>query len=69
MFIPLSGRIDTHACDDRSNKLNTPAELRQFCRFQFRNRTRKPRDATRASGGENLIAFRSRFDVRQPSIS
>jgi hypothetical protein len=67
--LPRSRAIVTHACDDGSNKLNAPAQLRQFCPFQFRDRTRESRDATRASGGENLMAFRGRFDVRQPSIS
>jgi hypothetical protein len=51
MFIPLSGRIVPHACDNRSNKLNASAELRQFCPVQFLNRTGKPRDAPRASRG------------------
>jgi hypothetical protein len=68
MFIPLSGRIVPHACYDRSNKLNAPLQLRQFRSAKFPNCTRKPRDATRPSGGENLMAFRGRFDVRQPSI-
>jgi hypothetical protein len=68
MFVPHSGRIVPHARDNRSNKVNASAELSQFRSFQFRDRTGKPRDATRASGGENLVAFRSRFDVRQPSI-
>jgi hypothetical protein len=63
-----SGRVVTHARDDRSNKLNASAQLRQFCPSQFLNRTDEPRDATRASGGENLMTFRGRFDVRQPSI-
>jgi hypothetical protein len=63
-----SGRVVTHARDDRSNKLNASAQLRQFCPSQFLNRTGKPRDATRASCGQNLMAFRGRFDARQPSI-
>jgi hypothetical protein len=69
MFIPLSGRIVPHACDNRSNKLNAPPQLRQFRPAKFPNSTCKPRDATRASGCENLVAFRGCFDVRQPSIS
>jgi hypothetical protein len=69
MFVPHSCLIVPHAADDRSNKLNASAKLRQFFAFQLRNRTGKPRDATRASGRENLIAFRSRFNVGQPSIA
>jgi len=61
-------RIAPHPRNDRSNKLNAPLQLRQFCPSQLLNRTGKPRDATRASGGENLMTFRGRFDVRQPSI-
>jgi len=68
MFIPLSGRIVPQASDDGSNKLNAPLELRQFRPAKFPNSTRKPRHAPRASGGENPLAFRGRFDVRQPSI-
>jgi hypothetical protein len=69
MFVPHSGRIVPHVRDNRSNKLNAPAQLRQFRRLQFRNRSGKPRDATRASGRENLIAFRSRFNVGQSSVA
>jgi hypothetical protein len=68
MCIPLSGRIVLHARDNCCNKLNAPLQLRQFPPAKFPNSTRKSRDTTRASGGENLLAFRGRFDVRQPSI-
>jgi hypothetical protein len=68
VFVPLSGRIVTHVRDNRSNKLNPPLQLRQFRPTKFANSTRKPRDAARTSGSENLMAFRGRFDVRQPSI-
>jgi hypothetical protein len=51
MFIPLSGRIVPHACDNRSNKLNAPLQLRQFRSAKFSNSTRKPSDAPRASRG------------------
>jgi hypothetical protein len=64
-----SGGILTHAGDNLSNKLNTSVKLRQFRPVQFRNRTGQPRDATRTSRGENLVAFRSRFNVRQPSVA
>jgi hypothetical protein len=63
-----SGGILTHAGDHRSNKLNTSAELRQLRPIQFPDRTRQPRDTTCAPSGENLMAFRSCFDVRQPSV-
>jgi hypothetical protein len=69
MFVPHSGRIVPHARDNRSNKLNAPGQLRQFRAVQLPNSTCQPRDATRASSSENLIAFRSRFNVRQPSVA
>jgi hypothetical protein len=69
MFVPHSGRIATHVRDNRSNKLNAPLQLRQLRPAKFSDSARKPSHAPCASGGENLLAFRGRFDVRQPSIS
>jgi hypothetical protein len=68
MFVPHSGRIVPHARDHRSNKVNASAQLRQFRAVQLPDSTRQPRDATRTSGSENLIALCRRLNVRQPSV-